>query len=43
MLDMQEVLAYVWIVLAMIFMVEYLIVEPLKILLMPWEQHNAFK
>lgn len=43
MLDMQEVLAYVWIVLAMIFIVEYLIVEPLKILLMPWEQQTAFR
>ena len=38
MLDTQEVLAYVLLILAMIFIVEYLIVEPLKILLMPWER-----
>lgn len=40
MLDMQQVLACVLLALAMILIVEYLIIEPLKILLMPWEQHR---
>ncbi|MDO4878439.1 MAG: ABC transporter permease subunit [Neisseria sp.] len=43
MLDMEAVLAYVAVVLAMIFIVEYLIIEPLKIILMPWEHHNGLK
>ncbi|MDO5638622.1 MAG: ABC transporter permease subunit [Neisseria sp.] len=37
MLDTQEVLAYVVVVLMVIFAVEYLLIEPLRILLMPWE------
>ncbi len=37
MLDMQEVLAYVVVVLAIIMIIEYLLLEPLRILLMPWE------
>lgn len=37
MLDTQEVLAYVVIILAIIMVIEYLILEPLRILLMPWE------
>lgn len=38
MLETQTVLAFVILILAMIFIVEYLIVEPLRILLMPWEK-----
>lgn len=38
MLDTEAVLAYVVVVLAMIFIVEYLVVQPMKIVLMPWEQ-----
>lgn len=37
MLDTQEVLAYVVIVLAIIMIIEYLILEPIRILLTPWE------
>ncbi len=37
MLDTQEVLAYVVLVLGIIMIIEYLILEPLRILLMPWE------
>lgn len=38
MLETQTVLAFVILILAMIFIIEYLIVEPLRILLMPWEK-----
>ncbi len=37
MLDTQEVLAYVVMVLAIIMIIEYLILEPIRILLTPWE------
>ncbi len=37
MLDTQEVLAYVVLVLAIIMVIEYLILEPIRILLTPWE------
>ncbi len=37
MLDTQEVLAYVVIILAIIMLIEYLILEPIRILLTPWE------
>ncbi len=37
MLDTQEVLAYVVVILAIIMIIEYLILEPLRILLTPWE------
>lgn len=37
MLDTQEVLAYVVIVLAIIMIIEYLVLEPIRILLTPWE------
>lgn len=37
MLDTQEVLAYVVMVLTIIMIIEYLILEPIRILLMPWE------
>lgn len=37
MLETQEVLAYVVVVLAMIMMIEYLILEPIRIVLTPWE------
>ncbi len=38
MLDTETVLAYVMLILGMIFIVEYLIIEPLRIIFMPWEQ-----
>ncbi len=38
MLDTETVLAYVMVILGMIFIVEYLIIEPLRIIFMPWEQ-----
>lgn len=38
MLDTQEVLAYVVLVLAIIMVVEYLILEPIRMVLMPWEK-----
>ncbi|MDO5667643.1 MAG: ABC transporter permease subunit [Alcaligenaceae bacterium] len=38
MLDTETVLAYVVVILGMIFIVEYLIIEPLRIIFMPWEQ-----
>lgn len=37
MLDTQEVLAYVVMVLTIIMIIEYLILEPIRILLTPWE------
>lgn len=37
MFDTSEVLAYVVIVLAIIMLIEYLILEPIRILLTPWE------
>ena len=38
MLDTETVLAYVLIILGMIFIVEYLLIEPIRIIFMPWEQ-----
>ena len=38
MLDTETVLAYVLIILGMIFIVEYLFIEPIRIIFMPWEQ-----
>lgn len=38
MLETQEVLAYVVVVLAIIMVVEYLLLEPLRIILTPWKQ-----
>lgn len=37
MLETQEVLAYVVLVLAIIMFIEYLLLEPIRILLTPWE------
>lgn len=37
MLDTQEVLAYVVLILAIIMLIEYLLLEPIRILLTPWE------
>ena len=38
MLDTETVLAYVLIILGMIFIVEYLFIEPIRIIFMPCEQ-----
>lgn len=40
MLDTTETLAYVIVILAVILIVEYLIIEPIRIFLMPWEEQR---
>ena len=38
MLDTTEVMAYVVLTIAIIMLFEYLVIEPLKITLMPWKR-----
>ena len=38
MLDTPSVMAYVVLVITLVMLFEYLIIEPLKILLMPWKR-----
>ncbi len=41
MLETEVVMAYIVILLLVIYLVEYLIIEPLKIIFLPWVQHRG--